>query len=125
MAKNLVIKKPDNLLLTVPSGVQSGDPVMVGRIAGVALTDRDADGNATIRRKGVFELEVKGVHKIYDAQETEWIDEDIAVNIGDKLYYDATATPKINKNDHDGVFFGYALGAVDEGETNTIQVLLK
>jgi len=121
MAKNLVIKKPDNILVAVPSGVKSGDPVAVGGITGVALTD-SVDGTATIRRKGVFALEVEGTHMILD---TIWKYDDVAVGVGDKLYYDANAGVKINKNDHEGVFFGYALGVVNAGETNTIQVLLK
>lgn len=60
--------------------------------------------------------------------ETEgWDYADVAVNVGDKLYYDAevTQTIKINKNDHSGIFFGYALEAIDSGANNIIQVLLK
>lgn len=123
MATNLVFKDPDNLLLTI-AGASSGDPVAVGGITGVALTDTGTDGKCVVRRKGVFELAVEGVNMV----ETEgWDYADVAVNVGDKLYYDAevTQTIKINKNDHSGIFFGYALEAVAEGASDTIQVLLK
>ena len=122
MANNLVFKKPDNLALTV-AGAKSGDPVAVGGITGVALMDAEDDGTCIIRRKGVFELEVEGTHVVLN--ETVWEYANVAVNIGDKLYYDAAKTIKINKNDHSGTFFGYALGTVGSGAHATIQVLLK
>jgi len=121
MANNLVFKKPDNLALTV-AGANSGDPVAVGGITGVALIDAEDDGTCIIRRKGVFELNVEGVNMVYD---TAWTYGNIAVSVGDKLYYDATRAIKINKNDHSGTFFGYALGTVGSGANATIQVLLK
>ena len=123
MAKNLVIKKPDNILVAVPSGVKSGDPVAVGGITGVALIDAEDDGTCIIRRKGVFELNVEGVNMVEN--ESVWEYGNVAVSIGDKLYYDATRTVKINKNDHSGTFFGYALETVGSGANATIQVLLK
>ena len=122
MATNLVFKKPDNLALTV-AGANSGDPVAVGEIIGVALIDAEDDGTCIIRRKGVFELNVEGVNMVEN--ETVWEYGNVAVSIGDKLYYDATRTVKINKNDHSGTFFGYALGTVGSGANATIQVLLK
>lgn len=121
MATNLVFKKPDNLALTV-SGANSGDPVAIGGITGVALMDAEDDGTCIIRRKGVFELEVEGINMVYT---TDWAYANVAVNVGDKLYYDAAKTIKINKNDHSGTFFGYALGTVGSGAHATIQVLLK
>ena len=122
MAKNLVFKDPDNLLLTV-AGISSGDPVAVGGITGVALTDTGTDGNCVIRRKGVFELNVEGVNMVF--QDPSWVYGNVAVSVGDKLYYDAGKTIKINKNDHSGVFFGYALETVVSGASAIIQVLLK
>ena len=126
MANNLVFKKPDNLALTV-AGAKSGDPVAVGGITGVALIDAEDDGACIIRRKGVFELNVEGVNMVENEVENEsvWEYGDVAVSIGDKLYYDATREVKINKNDHSGTFFGYALGTVGSGANATIQVLLK
>jgi len=121
MATNLVFKDPDNLLLTI-AGASSGDPVAVGGITGVALTDTGTDGKCIVRRNGVFELLVEGVNMVFD---TDWTYGNVAVNVGDKLYYDATQTIKINKNVHSGIFFGYALEAVAEGASDTIQVLLK
>lgn len=120
--QNLIFKKPDNLALTV-AGVKSGDPVAVGGIAGVALIDAEDDGTCIVRRKGVFELNVEGVNMVDN--EGIWEYANTAVSIGDKLYYDAGKTIKINKNDHSGTFFGYALKTVGSGANATIQVLLK
>ena len=44
--------------LAVASGTVSGAPVIVGSLTGVALTDRDADGEATVGFGGVAELAV-------------------------------------------------------------------
>ena len=60
MAKNEAFHDGDNLYLPVIAGVVSGGPVIVGMIPGVALTDRDSAGNATVRTKGVFNVSVTG-----------------------------------------------------------------
>ena len=58
MAKN-VIFYGDQLTIPVIAGTVSGDPVMLGDIlAGVALTDRDAAGNAACKFSGVVDVEV-------------------------------------------------------------------
>lgn len=58
MATNEVYRNADHLTLPVPTGTVSGDPVHVGDLVGVAVTDRDADGNATVWLKGAFLLTV-------------------------------------------------------------------
>jgi predicted RecA/RadA family phage recombinase len=69
MATNNRFAWSDSLSLPVASGVESGDPVIVGDLPGVALTDRatggdkaggNADGFATVALDGVFDLEVTG-----------------------------------------------------------------
>lgn len=60
MAKNQRYSSGDQLNLPVPSGIDSGEPVRVGCINGVALTTRDANGNATIATDGVYDLSVTG-----------------------------------------------------------------
>lgn len=60
MAKNEVYKYAEWLNLPVASGVLSGAPVMVGSIPGVAQTDRDADGFASVATVGAFSLVVTG-----------------------------------------------------------------
>lgn len=113
MARNRVRARGRQLLLTVISGVVSGDPVVVGQIPGVALTDRDTTtGKATVQMDGVFNLSVKG----------EQAAGNVAVAEGDILYYEAGQTPPINKDATNGVRFGYALAAVTSGATATIAV---
>lgn len=80
---------PDTLTLPVASGVESGDPVEVGDLVGVALTDRDADGNATVQLDGVFNLSVTGA----------------VSNVGDPVYI---ASGALNVTDTNPLF-GHAL----------------
>lgn len=60
MAKNIRVEHATSYTLPVPAGTTSGDPVLVGVIPGVAITDRDADGNATVKIAGgaVVDLEL-------------------------------------------------------------------
>jgi len=109
MAKNRVYADGRFLYLEVPEGTESGDPVVVGDIPGVALIDRD-DDKATIDTSGVYRLKVEA--KDNDGNE--------AISVGDKLYYDAT-DDEITKEDSDK-YFGYALEAVASGEEEEILV---
>jgi len=108
MATNY-IQQGDILDLTV-ADKKSGDPVAVGEIVGVALNDTDDDGEVRVKTSGVFNLAVTGK----DASNTN-----VAVNIGDAIYYDNGV---LNKDATNGVLFGYALGAVAAGATATIPV---
>ncbi len=100
------------LVCTQPATPVSGDPVICGQIPGVALENEDANGVTTVATNGAFLLSVKG--------ETTT---DAAVAAGDILYYDSAATPhKLNKDNTNGVRFGYALAAVSSGATTTIPV---
>lgn len=110
MALNQVYDDAESLSLPVEVGVESGDPVLVGDLPGVALTDRDAGGYATVRMAGAFELEVKGVGTSGNAK----------VEVGDILHLQTDGD--INKKTNSGTRFGYALGGVDSGGTETILV---
>ncbi|SMO61895.1 Predicted phage recombinase, RecA/RadA family [Balnearium lithotrophicum] len=98
----------DEIVLNVGTGKTSGTPVAVGNIVGVLLTDSDSDGNATVVTRGVFSLPVKGSDGTNN----------VAVAVGDKLYIKNGVISK----DASGVFFGYALGTVTAGATETIEV---
>lgn len=58
--RNEVYRDADELTLPVPEGTKSGDAVIVGDLPGVAATDRDADGNATVWMRGAYDLSVTG-----------------------------------------------------------------
>lgn len=69
MAKNNRIAWTDSLSVPVAADTSSGDPVLVGSLPGVALTDRATAenpvpgtkvGNATVAFDGVFDLDVAG-----------------------------------------------------------------
>jgi predicted RecA/RadA family phage recombinase len=114
MATNQVYEVGDQLsvVCTAPATPSSGDPVLLGQLAGVALTDEATDGTTSVAFKGVFDVSVQAVNNTTGS----------AVAAGDVVYYDAAATPKINKDNVAGVRFGIALEAVTSGATATIQV---
>lgn len=117
MAKNQAFRDGRFLALaaTDPATPASGDPVLVGQIPGVALTDEGDGGNAatttSVDTAGVYNLSVKGVDQSGDS----------AVAVGDIIYYVTADTPKLSKK-NTGVRFGYALGTVGSSQTDTIAV---
>lgn len=115
MAKNQVFEEGDHLSLvpTDPATPKSGDPVVVGQIPGVALTNARADGTTSVCTEGIFKLSVKGVDGSGNA----------AVAVGDELFYVAADTPKLSKK-ATGVRYGYALDPVTSASTTTIRVKL-
>ena len=62
MATNSAFTQADQLSLPVAEGTESGDPVIVGQLVGVALTDRGDGGNesthATVKLTGAFNVSV-------------------------------------------------------------------
>lgn len=115
MATNRKFERGTPLSVAVASTVGSNDPVILGEMGGgVALTDYDSvSGKATVAFDGVYDLSVKGVNNAGN----------VAVAVGDALYYVSGDTPVLSKK-RSGVFFGYALEAVDSGATDTIMVRL-
>ena len=120
MATNQVFVPGDKFsaVCSQPATPASGDPVLVGQIPGVALVDEGDGGNATgettITTVGIWDLAVEGANGAGN----------VAVAVGDILYYDSAATIKINKDSTNGVRFGYALEAVSSGANATIRVKL-
>lgn len=105
--------------VTHPASPSSGDPVRLGSITGIAITDEGDGGNASTDTSveiGLFVTE-------------QYVDDDggAGISVGDKIYYDDTATgdPETNLNvdSVNGVFFGFALEAVAADATTKIKVL--
>ena len=60
MAKNMRLPEALHIELPVPAYVVAGSPVKVGAFRGVAQTDRDAAGNATVWLNGSTTQTVTG-----------------------------------------------------------------
>lgn len=109
----------DTLSLPVPEGTESGDPLLVGDLPCVALTDRatSADDNpvdeATVQvyPSAVFDLEVIGNDGTSNA----------AIAVGEAVYIQDDDTIDV---DTAGTLFGYVLEAVASGATTTVRVKL-
>ncbi len=93
MASNKRYVDGRKLYLPVEAGTVSGSPVAVGSRCGVALTGRDAAGNATVDFGGVYELTVTG-----------------ATVPGTPIYYTANPNPALRLGIvATALFFGYAM----------------
>lgn len=109
MATNTAFRPADNLSLPITGNtgsgtagaVVSGDPVQVGSLNGVAVTDQDAEGNAadhaTVALNGAFNLNVNGTVSA----------------VGDPVFHDGTATLTVDPSDS---LFGHALETKGVGE---------
>lgn len=115
MATNRRFANGSPLSMTVPSPTKSNDPVVKGKLPGVALTDYDATtGKATVAMEGVYDVSVKAIDGGGNS----------AVVEGDPIYYVANDTPPLSKK-NSGVFFGHALEGVTSGQTDTIMVRIQ
>jgi predicted RecA/RadA family phage recombinase len=116
MAKNRELEDGKTIKLAPTAGpnatVKSGDPVMIGQLPAVAMTD----GSDTVANGGKCTVDLGGVYRLPVKGETTT---NAAVAAGDILYYDAGV---INKDNTNGVRFGYALDPVVSGSTTTIRV---
>lgn len=92
MAKNMSLPKALHIELPVPSGVKSGNPVAVGAFRGVAQTDRDENGNATVWLDGSTIQTVTGA----------------VASVGLPIYIKTDRT--LTATATDAVLFGHALG---------------
>jgi len=96
MAKNRRYEHGKFLSLPVIAGTVSGSPVIVGMLPAVALTDRDAAGNASCQvGDGVFDVSVTGAitavgQPVYITSTTYALG--VAAGAGIQLYGHALAT---------------------------------
>lgn len=115
MAQNITYRHIDTLFLAVPSGIVAGDAFADGPagankptgISGVALTDRDSNGNATLQTKPNTVVNVNVMATTDDSS----LPTGGAVSRGDAIYKNASS--EVLSKDSDGLLFGYALGTRD------------
>lgn len=60
MALNRAYAEANQIKVPVPADTESGDPVVVGELNGVALIDEQDDGEATCQFDGAFYFELTG-----------------------------------------------------------------
>ena len=117
MATNITFNPGNHQSLPVPAGTKSGDPVRVGGLNGVAVTDRantdgtpnaaynagggNKDGYASVWLEGAPTFDVKGA----------------SIAPGAPIYYDPAGTPKLTATAGSLTLYGHALTA---GVTSTI-----
>ena len=112
MATNYV-SDGKQISLNVGTGKNSGDPIAIGNIRGICLSDADTDGNAAVVTVGIVNLSVKGWDGTANA----------AIAFGDSVYLDTTAgTLDVNTAK---TLYGTALEPVVSGATTTIEVFIK
>lgn len=109
-----------SLVCSHPAAPDSGDPVRIGKLTGVALTDEGDGGNASSATTVDFGMKV-WVLTVDDS-------EDSGIAVGDKIYYHdtATGTPSTSLNNSStsaDATFGIALEAVTAEATSAIAVL--
>lgn len=121
MAKNKVFDPGDNLTVVVdnPAAPNSGDPVRVGVMTGVAMVDEgegalESDETVVDFGPGVYDLVVDD-------------NEGSGISPGDTIYYHDTETgdPETNLNNSStgaDATFGVAMESVAANGTATIQV---
>jgi predicted RecA/RadA family phage recombinase len=89
--------------------VDAGDPVVVGRVVGVAYENAAASSDSiNVQTEGVFDLSVSSVHNGISKGETVFIDPSTAAL----------------SDDYADVPFGVALETVSAGQSDTINVKL-
>lgn len=105
MAKNERFDNGYHITVPVPAGVDSGEPVVVGELVGVALISRDADGECVIDTRGVYDLTVTG-----------------AIDFGDPVYAVVAGglVTSLTATATDNVRFGIALKT--QAATGTVPV---
>jgi predicted RecA/RadA family phage recombinase len=99
-----------NLTCTKPDKPNSGDPVRIGNLTGIALTDEDAAGK-TVVNTGPFVAKFS----VKDNGGT-------GIAIGAPIWYHDDATPALDNVSTGGYYYGIALEAISANQTATIQV---
>jgi len=100
--KNYVCTKPDKPV--------SGDPVRIGNMTGIALTDEDAAGK-TVVDKGPF-----------SAKFTVKDNGVAGIGVGDTIWYHDDQDPVLDNVPAGGYYFGMAEEAIAAGQTAIIEV---
>ena len=104
MARNIIYDQGDQLVVNVIAGTVAGDAVAFGNQPGVALTDRDSAGQATVKFNGVAAFTLTGA----TAEDAVYIDPT-----------DGTLTLTDTASD---IFFGVCIADADSDDLVNIRI---
>lgn len=106
MAGNIVYQDANQLTLTVPSGIESGDVLVYGNQPCVALTDRGANiaGKSTLKFNGAVEVELTGASE------------------EDAVYINATTFALSLSDDGSSIFFGTCITDADADDMVVVRI---
>lgn len=114
MARTEVYKEGVYISLPVATGTESGDPVQIGDLVGVAQTDEGDIDNGGTNLPGYASIALNGAWRVPTA---------VATTIGAKLYI--TSAGVINTTATSNKLFGYALSAKSAGAGTVIAKLVQ
>jgi len=108
MAKNRVYEYGDAVNVPVIAGTVSGGPVVVGMLPGVALTTRDANGNASVRfGQGAYTVNVTATG---------------AITLGQPIYITSSTYALSDSSGAGKQLYGHALSTSSGTGTKSIVV---
>lgn len=95
----------------VPEGTKAGTPVLIGSLPGIAVIDRQPNGNATVKfSTGSYRISVIGKKEAEEKQ----------IKVGEKVFL---KEGKLSA-DTGGTLWGYAMEELAKGKTAEIEVKL-
>lgn len=134
MATNIIFDHGDHISLPVPSGTKAGDPVRVGGLNGVAVTDRANESTGPFNTDGTLNTaynagggNVAGNASVWLVGAASLLVKGTGIAPGDPIYWDAAATPKLTKTNSGSLpEYGHALAAgvtaTSGNETVTVRI---
>ena len=124
MATNITFNPGNHQSLPVPAGTKSGDPVRVGGLNGIAVTDRANTSVSPFNSNGTPNAAYNAGGGNKDGYASVWLEgaptfdvKGASIAPGAPIYYDPAGTPKLTATAGSLTLYGHALTA---GVTSTI-----
>ena len=102
--------------LAVPAGTVRNDPVVIGNLRGIAITDRDTLGYSSVKLDAAWAA-------LFTVEAVDGEGGNRAVAIGDRVFFDSAETIQLNRN-QGAPFFGIAVQVIAGGSSAEILVAM-